>query len=152
MSVSVIFKTPLLNLYIEADGEGISLLRPATCRDRAEGTSAVLNMAEAWLEAYFSKSMVLPPLPPFSLHATPFRLKVWNSLLNIPYGKTVTYGDIARRIGCASARAVGNAVSSNPVLIMIPCHRVVSAGGIGGYVYGVELKRILLRLENESNN
>jgi methylated-DNA-[protein]-cysteine S-methyltransferase len=67
-----------------------------------------------------------------SFSATPFQLKVWTELKNIAPGKVVTYGELAKKLG-TSARAVGNACRQNPVPVVIPCHRVVSASGIGGY-------------------
>ena len=73
---------------------------------------------------------------------------VWNELLQIPYGQTVTYGEMARRIGCRSAQAVGQAVGRNPVVILVPCHRVVGAHGrLTGYAYGLNRKQQLLQLE-----
>ena len=64
------------------------------------------------------------------------------------YGKTVSYGEIARMVGCKSAQAVGQAVGANPIALIIPCHRVITAHGkLGGYAYGIELKRQLLELE-----
>ena len=78
-----------------------------------------------------------------------FQQRVWRELLAIPYGLTVTYGDIARRINCKSAQAVGRAVGANPIAIIIPCHRVIgSDGSLTGYAYGLERKRQLLRFEN----
>ena len=90
--------------------------------------------------------------------ATPFRILVWQELLKIPYGQTVTYGELARRIGTLpayaqigkriSARAVGGAVGRNPISLIVPCHRVVGAGGsLTGYAGGVERKRRLLEME-----
>ena len=83
---------------------------------------------------------------PLDLRGTDFQKSVWNALLEIPYGQTRTYADIARRIGHARAfRAVGLANHSNPVAIIVPCHRVVgSNGGLTGYGGGLDLKRDLL--------
>lgn len=68
--------------------------------------------------------------------------------MDIPYGETTTYGDIARRIGCRSAQAVGQAVGHNPIAIIVPCHRVVgSDGSMTGYAYGIERKEYLLEIE-----
>jgi methylated-DNA-[protein]-cysteine S-methyltransferase len=79
---------------------------------------------------------------------TLFQEKVWIALLKIPYGKTVTYGELAAQIGCPSAiRAVATAVGRNPLPLLIPCHRVVAKSGIGGYLYGVVCKKHLLELE-----
>ena len=69
---------------------------------------------------------------PFQLHGTDFQRRVWQALTRIPAGKTLTYGELADRLG-SGARAVGNACRNNPVSIIVPCHRVVSASGIGGY-------------------
>lgn len=109
-----------------------------------------------WLDAYFSGE--IPSfLPPLNLSGTAFRQEIWKKLLEIPYGKTVTYGDIARQIagerGLArfSAQAVGNAVGHNPVSIIVPCHRVVgSRGQLVGYAAGTDVKSNLLRMEEEN--
>jgi methylated-DNA-[protein]-cysteine S-methyltransferase len=69
---------------------------------------------------------------PCSFSATPFQHRVWSELQKIPPGEVVTYGELAKKLG-TSARAVGNACRQNPVPVVIPCHRVVAAGGIGGY-------------------
>ena len=79
---------------------------------------------------------------------TPFQQRVWQELLTIPYGQTATYGDLARRLGCRSPQAVGQAASRNPVAIIIPCHRLVAAHGLGGYAYGPDIKQRLLDLEH----
>jgi methylated-DNA-[protein]-cysteine S-methyltransferase len=79
---------------------------------------------------------------------TPFQISVWRELLNIPYGKVKTYGQVADKIGRpGAARAVGNAVGANPIPIIIPCHRVVATNGLGGYSGGIEIKKRLLRTE-----
>ena len=83
------------------------------------------------------------------LQGTPFQRKVWKALLRIPYGRTRSYQDIARAIGHPKAfRAVGNANGSNPVSIIVPCHRVIeSNGGLGGYGHGLAVKKRLLDFE-----
>ncbi|HEX2193315.1 MAG TPA: methylated-DNA--[protein]-cysteine S-methyltransferase [Acidimicrobiales bacterium] len=83
------------------------------------------------------------------LHGTTWQRRVWDVLLEIPFGETVTYGEVARRAGSPrSARAVGHAVGRNPVCIVVPCHRVVGAGGaLGGYSGGIDNKRWLLAHE-----
>ena len=74
---------------------------------------------------------------------------MWEQLLLIPYGKTATYGELAKGVGCKSAQAVGGAVGRNPISILIPCHRVMGANGaFTGYAGGIENKAALLRLEN----
>lgn len=79
---------------------------------------------------------------------TEFQRKVYLETLRIPIGQTITYGELAQRIGCRSARAVGQALHRNPFAPEVPCHRVVAAGGkIGGYAFGIEKKRELLQDE-----
>jgi len=86
---------------------------------------------------------------PIDIRATPFQAAVWNELCTIPRGATRSYGEIARRIGRASAsRAVGHANGSNPIAIVIPCHRAIGAdGSLTGYRWGLEYKRRLLEIE-----
>jgi len=89
---------------------------------------------------------------PLVLEGTDFQKKVWTALLNIPYGKTCSYSEIAETIGQPkSARAVGMANNKNPILILVPCHRVIGKNGnLVGYAAGIELKKYLLRLENDN--
>ncbi|MGY4706247.1 methylated-DNA--[protein]-cysteine S-methyltransferase [Candidatus Bipolaricaulota sp. J31] len=86
---------------------------------------------------------------PLVLRGTPFQLRVWGALLSIPYGMTVTYGEVAARIGSPRAvRAVGRAVGANPIPILVPCHRVLPKhGGLGNFGPGPQWKERLLRLE-----
>jgi methylated-DNA-[protein]-cysteine S-methyltransferase len=86
---------------------------------------------------------------PAAVSGTPFQRRVWAALREIPYGETITYGELARRIGRpAASRAVGMANGRNPISIVVPCHRVIGAdGGLTGYGGGVERKRFLLELE-----
>lgn len=88
----------------------------------------------------------------YEFTGTAFQVMVWKELLRIPYGKTATYGEIARRIGKpGTSRAVGMACNLNPLLLVVPCHRVVGADGkLTGYVAGVERKRMLLELESST--
>jgi O-6-methylguanine DNA methyltransferase len=86
---------------------------------------------------------------PLDLRGTPFQLKVWEQLRSIPYGETASYGEIAKAVGVPrGARAVGMANHTNPVLLMVPCHRVIgSSGGLTGFGCGLDLKQKLLDLE-----
>lgn len=90
---------------------------------------------------------------PLDPAGSPFQKKVWREMLDIPYGSTKTYGQIACAVGSPrGARAVGMAANRNPIAIVIPCHRVLASNGKpGGYAYGVEVKRFLLDLERRSN-
>ena len=115
--------------------------------DYQEKETPVLTETARWLDVYFSGKDpdILPPLHP---QGSPFRQAVWDILLTIPRGQTMTYGEIARRLGVHSAQAVGGAVGHNPISILIPCHRVVgSDGSLTGYAGGVERKARLLQLE-----
>ena len=111
----------------------------------------VFAAAFRWLDDYFAGEQPDPEALPLAPAGTDFRQAVWQQLLQIPYGETVTYGDIAQRIGCASARAIGGAVGRNPISIIIPCHRVLGAdGSLTGYAGGTECKRWLLAHEELS--
>ena len=115
--------------------------------DYQEKETPVLTETVRWLDVYFSGKDpgFLPPLHP---QGSPFRQAVWNILLTIPRGQTMTYGEIARRLGVHSAQAVGGAVGHNPISILIPCHRVVgSDGSLTGYAGGLDRKTRLLQLE-----
>ena len=115
----------------------------------------VFDEARRWLGIYFSGRIVETfhetSLPLLSLRGTPFQQRVWKEILTIPYGQTVTYGELARRLGCRSAQAVGGAVGRNPISIIVPCHRVVGAdGSLTGYAGGLDRKRALLELEQKN--
>lgn len=100
------------------------------------------------LRAYFQKRLRRFDVP-LELEGTPFQRAVWSALQRIPYGETRSYREIAAEIGRPpAARAVGQANRANPVALIVPCHRVIAAGGsLGGYASGLELKRFLLDLE-----
>lgn len=114
-----------------------------------------LREAEEWLDRYFLGE--IPTfIPTIDIHGTPFQRLVWSKLQNIPYGSTITYGEVAKevadRLGMKrmSAQAIGRAVGANPVPILLPCHRVVGRRGrLVGYAGGVNLKRFLLDWEQQ---
>lgn len=149
MSVAY-YPSPIGTLRIVSEGDAIVELlpvedepvsdSPAVCDDPAVGA------AIAWLDAYFAGEVLPPPL--LAPEGTPFQQKVWAELEKIPFGETVTYGELACRVGSPMAfRAVGGAVGKNSLLILIPCHRVVAAGGIGGFSCGIERKKRLMAHE-----
>lgn len=123
-----------------------------SCAERRDDLPA-FDEARAWLDAYFAGARPDPRELPLAPVGTPFRLAVWRALLEIPYGQTVTYGWVAERVGTTrgrptSARAVGGAVGANPVGVIVPCHRVVGAGGnLTGFGGGMEAKVALLKHE-----
>ena len=113
-----------------------------------EKETALILQTKQELAEYFAgtrRSFTVPLRP----KGTAFQLRVWDALLNIPYGETRSYGEIAKAIGCPrGARAVGMANNRNPIIIMIPCHRVIGANGkLVGYAGGLHSKEALLRLE-----
>jgi methylated-DNA-[protein]-cysteine S-methyltransferase len=113
-----------------------------------EGTAAVLDQAAAQLDEYFAgrrRSFALPLAPP----GTEFQRRVWDALQDIPCGETRSYGELARSLGRpAASRAVGAANGRNPISIIVPCHRLIGAGGdLTGYGGGIAAKRWLLALE-----
>lgn len=148
-------ESPLGPLSLASDGEAITGLWLEGQKYFAAGLEAeaaerpdlpVFRQTEAWLDAYFEKRD-LPPLPPLAPRGSGFRKRVWKALLEIPYGQTYTYGELAERLR-SSPRAVGGAVGHNPISVLIPCHRVVGTdGSLTGYAGGVEKKRFLLELE-----
>jgi len=107
-----------------------------------------LRLYEEQLKAYFRGKLQKFTFP-LDLAGTDFQKKCWNALLQIPYGQTCSYADIARKIGSPRAfRAVGQANHNNPIAIVVPCHRVVtSSGDLGGYGGGLSTKEKLLQLE-----
>lgn len=114
----------------------------------AEGPTPLLEKAARQLEEYFAgqrKEFSLPLAP----KGTEFQLRVWQALLQIPYGETRSYGELAAMVGNPKAcRAVGGANHRNPLSILIPCHRVVGTGGsLTGYAGGLSVKEFLLKLE-----
>lgn len=116
--------------------------------------SPIIKQVKLWLEEYFNgKKPNLENLP-IKLIGSEFKMLVWSVLKTIPYGKTITYGEIAKTLARKtnkekiSARAVGNAVGHNSLSIIIPCHRVIGANGkITGYAGGIDKKTALLKLE-----
>jgi methylated-DNA-[protein]-cysteine S-methyltransferase len=128
------------------DGPAAAVARPGW--RRADGP---FEEARAQLADYFAGRRLAFDLP-LDLAGTPFQRDVWRALLDIPYGQTTTYGELARTVrpagGWQAARAVGAANGRNPVAVVVPCHRVVGADGtLTGYGGGLERKRFLLDLE-----
>ena len=113
----------------------------------------IFELTKKWLDMYFQGNEPKIKIP-IKLNGTDFRKEVWNILLEIPYGKTITYGEIAKKIAekrhiiQMSAQAVGGAVGHNPISIIVPCHRVLGVNkNITGYGGGLHLKRELLKIE-----
>ncbi len=138
--------TPIGVLEIHADQRK---LRAVTLSDAAgeDMANPITEKAAKQLQEYFEKKRTEFQVF-FMAQGTPFQIEVWSKMNEIPYGKVVTYGQLAAAVGRPNAvRAVANAVGQNPLLILQPCHRVVAADGPGGFSAGLEAKRKLLALE-----
>ena len=111
--------------------------------------ASVLEQAYQWTQAFLAGTNPDPSTIPLATYGTDFQLRVWNALLDIPYGECVTYADLARKVGSPRAyQAVGSAVGHNPLSLIVPCHRVASASGQVHYGGGPQRKLYLLSLES----
>lgn len=155
------YRSPLGGITLASDGEALTGLwfddqkrfAGISRTVRREKKLSVFQAAERWLDVYFGGG--IPDFTPtLAMRTTPFRKTVWEILLTIPYGETMTYGGIAavvaakRGFSKMSAQAIGGAVGHNAVALIVPCHRVIGAnGGLVGYGGGLERKARLLALE-----
>lgn len=148
----MVFQVPLGFISVESNGEAIVELRFAEeCPEDFHEPDAVERWAEREILEYFAGKRRTFTVP-VCARGTWFQCRVWEAVRRIPYGQTVTYGELAQRMGSPrAARAVGTACGSNPVLLLIPCHRVTAQGGrLSGYAGGVWRKQRLLHLEGEA--
>jgi len=141
-------ESPLGNLSLKADGQAITEISFSENNADPKNSCAVLESCKEQLTAYFSGKLISFDLP-LNPEGTAFQQRVWAELLKIPYGETITYMELAMRIGDEKAiRAVGTANGRNPIAILIPCHRVIGAGNkLTGYAGGIWRKKALLELE-----
>ena len=161
------YKCPLGYIYLVSDGENL-------CGCYLEGQKYFPNNmnkylfkeeltifvnAKKWLERYFNGENTIVEKIPLKFNGTEFRNEVWKVLETISYGETVTYKEISeiitynKGVKNISSQAVGGAVGKNPLLIFIPCHRVIgSDGNLTGYAAGLENKKFLLNLESDNNS
>ena len=161
MQYTTTYQTPMGEMLLAADETGLTGLWFDEGRYFAEGLNEeheekelpVFALARRWLDIYFN-GREPDFMPPLHMIGSPFRLSVWKHLLEIPYGKTATYGELAkimaeeRGLARMSAQAVGGAVGHNPISIIVPCHRVIGANGsLTGYGGGLDKKERLLALE-----
>ena len=152
------YNSQLGEIFMQSDGVNLTALKFGKFSDFGaefkEQNLQIFADTCAWLDIYFSGN--LPNFTPkISLKGSDFQLEIWQILMQIPFGTTTTYGEIAheialkRQIPKMSARAVGRAVGANPIAIIIPCHRVIGSGDkLTGYAYGLDKKEFLLNLEN----
>lgn len=150
--------SPIGGLLLTSDGESLTgLYMEGHLRGPVPGESwvwagAPFDATRAQLDTYFAGKRRHFELPLRVTGGTPFQRRVWDALRAIPFGETTSYARLAETIGRpGAARAVGSANARNPISIIVPCHRVVGAGGaLTGYGGGVERKRALLRLEADA--
>lgn len=161
MTYTYHYNSPLGGITMASDGtaltglwfDGQKYFSDTVLEEHIEKSLPIFDDVSKWLDIYFGgKEPDFMPLVTFE--TTPFRKAVWDILVTIPYGKTMTYGEIAdiiagqKGIDKMSAQAIGGAVGHNPVSIIIPCHRVVGTGGsLTGYAGGIDKKIQLLKLE-----
>ena len=156
------YDSPLGGITLASDGEALTGLwfdgqkyfADSLDLEHEEKVLPIFKEAAKWLDIYFS-GRAPDFTPALSMKTTPFRKAVWEILLTIPYGETMTYGEIADRIARQkgipkmSAQAIGGAVEHNAISLIIPCHRVVGANGsLTGYAGGIDKKVKLLQLES----
>jgi len=137
--------TSLVGLWLEGQKyHGDTIPEAMTEKD----DMPIFDAAKQWLDRYFASEKPAISELPLAPIGGAFRQSVWGILCEIPYGEVMTYGEIAKKLGCKSSQAVGGAVGHNPISIIIPCHRVVGASGsLTGYADGVQTKIKLLELE-----
>jgi methylated-DNA-[protein]-cysteine S-methyltransferase len=146
--------SPIGELLLLSDGEALRGLymqdgrKPATISPSWVCSTEPFAVVTEQLNEYFAARRTVFDIP-LTLAGAPFEREVWHALEEIPYGETVSYGEIARRVSQPSAaRAVGLANGRNPIAVIVPCHRVIGADGtLTGYGGGLERKRLLLELE-----
>ena len=156
------YDSPLGPLYLAGDEkalvgawfEGQKYFARTLPADHREGETAALQQVKVWLDRYFGGEKPTVEGLPLAPRGSSFQQTIWQLLLEIPYGKVTTYGQLgkeaARRLGreTMSAQAVGGAVGHNPISVIIPCHRVVgSNGSLTGYAGGLDIKIDLLERE-----
>jgi len=152
MPYQISFNSPLGFLILGSDGKSIKEISFSEIDLQEQNSCEVLEKCREQLENYFSGKSLAFDLP-LSPDGTEFQQKVWTELLKIPYGETITYMEMAVRLGDPKCiRAAGTANGKNPIAIIIPCHRVIGAGNkLTGYAGGIWRKKILLELEMKNN-
>jgi methylated-DNA-[protein]-cysteine S-methyltransferase len=150
-TVTMPYESPIGRLVLECDDDrliGIWLPHERRhARNDADDVPPVLKETASQLDEYFAGERTDFDVR-MEMDGTDFQREVWTELTRIPYGETISYGELARRVGRPSApRAVGQANGRNPIPVIVPCHRVLASNGIGGYGGGLKVKRQLLAVE-----
>lgn len=146
-----IIATPIGNIQLSIREECLSELKFTQLQPEGELLDPLLLEAKKQLEEYFLGQRKVFNLP-IGLWGTDFQRKVWLAVGKIPFGQTITYAKLAEQLGNPAAiRAVGTAIGANPILIILPCHRIIgSNGSLTGYAGGLEKKKALLQLEGQA--
>ena len=146
------YKSPIGILEIICENNKLVSLKLVDCYEKSSVETDFIKDIKYQLDEYFLGKRKYFDIK-ITTKGTDFQKLVWKELQNIPYGKTKSYSKIAEAIGNKKAqRAVGNTCNKNPIMIIIPCHRVVSKNNnLGGYAYGSKIKQKLLNLENSIN-
>ena len=144
--------TPVGDITVtESEGCITGLTFDKSCHGQCLRT-ALLDLCEKQIMEYFRGERRTFELP-LHVEGTAFQRRVWQALVDIPYGESITYAELAKLIGSpGGARATGNACGANPIAIIVPCHRVLGKNGLGGYAYGPDAKKTLLKIEKMGNN
>ncbi len=153
MAMLVLYDTPIGALTVtETDGAVTAIAFGAETDADQNAETPLLRAAEAELRAYFAGTLREFSVP-IRMVGSEFSMRVWAALREIPYGQTVSYGELAVRVGNPNAaRAVGMANHKNPIPLIVPCHRVIGANGKPvGYAGGIGTKTFLLNLERENS-
>ena len=145
--------TKIGNIYLEASSNGLSLVKFLGLTETQaveENPNQHIDLAKHELIQYLNYNLQAFTVSLDFEQGTSFQKEVWNAVKEVAYGHTVSYLDIAKHIGNEKAvRAVGAANGSNPIPIIVPCHRIIASNGnLQGYAYGIEMKKFLLALEN----
>lgn len=145
-----IIPTPVGNLRIDAEGDAVASIRE-TGPETSPPTSPLLVEAARQIGMYFDGRLTQFSFPLRLTCGTPFQRRVWQAAMRVPFGSTATYSQIAAMAGSPrAARAVGSALGANPLLLAVPCHRIVASSGPGGFRLGLESKHFLLELEKNA--
>lgn len=143
----LVMNSPIGPLLLRANNESLLSLDFTPKKIPTKTNNLILQRAKKELDDYF-----MGKLNKFTIsvdaRGTDFQMKVWKELEQIPFGKTLSYGELAEKVGGKNyARAVGTAVGKNPIAIIIPCHRILASNGIGGFSGGIKIKQQLLHVE-----
>ena len=154
MSNAFFYRSPLGTLRVEENSGALVISAFVSDAEATEPSSPMLSEAKAWLDRYFEGTDP-GPVPPVNPEGTAFQKAVFSALSSVPYGETISYGELAIRMGRTArhARAAGSALHRNPILLFLPCHRVLGKdGSLTGFAGGLVRKQALLKLEQKSRD